>query len=479
MSVDLQPHPLAFPYPINQIVMVPIDDLYDPDWNPRPIVDEGPLQNLIDFIKAGGYTPPILAWVGTGQKPWAVIAGKRRRLAYHRLGRTEVEVIFMDCTEAKAKDWSQASNEDDKPFWLGTYIETEAKLAEYGGSYGNLGKAIGKSKSWVGQAILITKLLSNESRKLIFDQYFEAVHTVDDVEQRSENPEEISIEKGKEKQKKAKTSDKKWFLTESVVRELLPLLNDRPEIEAIRMADQAIPFMLSAKMDMKQTARLVTLLIEGKTTDEIKEIFEKPAHVDDKAVSHSPSAHSKSDAQLHDEAQGADSPMESAHPKSVAQLVAEAQGADSPMESAHPKSVAQLVAEPQGAGSPLEPAHPKSVAQLVAEPQGASTPTESAHPKEAPAEDDQPKPKGGEAASSGFWKDIQDIFQGFTGAGLKDLFGKIPQGNKWQALGYIFEKILLGGMGHLIELGWKLFILLAKHTGKGVHSVSKSIANMV
>jgi hypothetical protein len=56
MSVDLQPHPLAFPYPINQIVMVPIDDLYDPDWNPRPIVDEGPLQNLIDFIKAGGYT---------------------------------------------------------------------------------------------------------------------------------------------------------------------------------------------------------------------------------------------------------------------------------------------------------------------------------------------------------------------------------------------------------------------------------------
>ena len=83
MSIDLQENPATpFPYPLNQIVKVPIDDLYDPPWNPRPIVDEGPLQLLINYIRKGKYTPPLLVWVGNRQKPHAVISGKRRRLHF-------------------------------------------------------------------------------------------------------------------------------------------------------------------------------------------------------------------------------------------------------------------------------------------------------------------------------------------------------------------------------------------------------------
>jgi hypothetical protein len=148
-------------------------------------------------------------------------------------------------------------------------------------------------------------------------------------------------------------------------------------------------------------------------------------------------------------------------PKGEAHHEGSDQGADSPMESAHPKSVAQLVVEPQGADFPV-----------------GGDPVEQVESKE-PTNGDTTKPKVNGTPASGFWKDIQDIFQGFTLAGLKDLFGKIPQGNKWQALGYIFEKILLGGMGHLIELACNLLIVLVKHTGKGIHNVSKSIANMV
>jgi hypothetical protein len=266
--------PESFPYPINQIVIVPIDDLYDPDWNPRPVIEEGPLQDLIAYIEKGGYTPALWVWVGNGKKPWAVIAGKRRREAFRRLGKNEIEVQFMDCTEEEAIKRAHGSNQDKKPFWLNEYMRAEAVQGEHSDwSYAVVAADMGKRKDWVGDAILTTKLLSKASRKLIFDQYFSIVGSPDDSEKTDEITENI-VKKDQKKIKKTNiTVNKRWFLTESVVLELLPLLRGRLEIEAVRLADQAIPLILSSELKGPQVKKLVTSQIQGKSIDEITEIL--------------------------------------------------------------------------------------------------------------------------------------------------------------------------------------------------------------
>ncbi len=349
------------PYPLNQIVMVPIDDLCDPPWDPRPVVDEGPLQLLVDYIAGEGYTPPILAWVGDGRKPWPVLSGKRRRLANQRLGKTEIATIFLDCSEERAKDLTQSTNEDDKPYWLGSCIQTETRLAEFGENYEILGKRIGKTKSWVSRAISLTKLLSNTSRKMIFDQYLNAVANRNSVPKKEENQETISVKKGRKAQKEENLDDKQWFLLESVALELLPLFRGRPVIEAVRLADQVVPVVLSQELDAKGVAKLVGMLNKGHEISDFMELNLKGP-----AKSQSGGATAK----VH-HAEGADPGNGSAHPKSDPRREASGQGADPGKGSAHPKSDPRLEASGQGADPPIESAHPKSMAQIEAEPQGA------------------------------------------------------------------------------------------------------------
>ena len=54
---------------VPKIILVALTDLRDPDWNPRPFLDEAEMQSLVDFILSGGRarqkcsgSPPTLGW---------------------------------------------------------------------------------------------------------------------------------------------------------------------------------------------------------------------------------------------------------------------------------------------------------------------------------------------------------------------------------------------------------------------------------
>ncbi|HEV2354625.1 MAG TPA: ParB N-terminal domain-containing protein, partial [Puia sp.] len=122
------PEPVANP---PQIVMMPTDGLFVPDWNPRKTMSEAGLRILVDFVKAGKPLERLLVWKGSGQAagspkepaqpglasrlesstqaPLAVISGQRRLEAYRRAGVKLVEVEILDIPLEDAKDRASTS----------------------------------------------------------------------------------------------------------------------------------------------------------------------------------------------------------------------------------------------------------------------------------------------------------------------------------------------------------------------------------
>src|SRR5271157_488908 len=84
------------------IRMVPMSELYVPDWNSRKFKDPSELDDLEAFLRARGKIRRILIWKGNGQAPYAIIDGQRRFLAAQRLGWTQIEAEEVDCTLEEA-----------------------------------------------------------------------------------------------------------------------------------------------------------------------------------------------------------------------------------------------------------------------------------------------------------------------------------------------------------------------------------------
>ena len=172
-----------------QILMLPIDDLAVPDWNPRKVVFEEPLKNLMAYIQAGGKLPRILVWKGNGQAPWAIISGQRRREALKRLGTTQVEVEVMDIPLEQAEFLAMGSNEGEPVFWLDWDIRAE-KLYQQGNQDGqkltqaDLGARLGVTQSRISYALKTVAVLTPAARTLIYD----AVIKSGDSDQVKERP---------------------------------------------------------------------------------------------------------------------------------------------------------------------------------------------------------------------------------------------------------------------------------------------------
>ena len=156
-----------------QILMLPINDLAVPDWNPRKVVFEEPLKNLIAYIQAGGRLPRILVWKGNGQAPWAIISGQRRREAFKRLGYTQVEVEVMDIPLEQAEFLAMGSNEGEPVFWLDWDIRAE-KLYQEGNKDGrkltqaDLAAQLGVSQPKINSALKVAGVLTPASREAIY-----------------------------------------------------------------------------------------------------------------------------------------------------------------------------------------------------------------------------------------------------------------------------------------------------------------------
>src|SRR5271157_4772028 len=93
-----------------ETAMVLVSELYVPTWNPRPVIDEDELLDLMNYIENGGLIPPIMLWHGDGQAPRAIISGQMRTEAYRRLGKTQIKAEICDIPLQKAKITALTAN---------------------------------------------------------------------------------------------------------------------------------------------------------------------------------------------------------------------------------------------------------------------------------------------------------------------------------------------------------------------------------
>jgi hypothetical protein len=259
------------PKPI-EIVMLALTDLYVPSWNPRPFMDEAPLQELMAFMKKGGIVPRIWVWKGNGQLasssselahpnqglrpeasaqgPRAVIAGQRRLEASRRLGRTQIEVEILDISLEDAMFLAVASNQDNKPYWLGEFIAVENLMAENKDlNQVDIKAKLGWSKKRVSFAVNLMKLLNPASRELIWDSARPKVSTGNFL--------------GGENQDKPSPEDK-WRLPEVVATRLIPLLDPLALEASQTQAEKALKMIVPRQLIGPQTDELVAYALSGK-----------------------------------------------------------------------------------------------------------------------------------------------------------------------------------------------------------------------
>ncbi len=239
---------------VNQIILVALSDLQDPDWNPRPFLDEVEMQSLVDFIQAGGHIPPITLLKGSDQAPWDVISGKRRREAARRAGKTYIEAIKLDITLEEAKFLAIAANRDNKPFWLGEFVAIEnLKLGNPNLKQVDIIAKLGWSKKRVSYAFNLTPLLTPASRSLIYQTAQPKVPARNFSGH--ENTPEIP----------PKTD---WCLTEDVAIRLIPLSKIGPLEQAQALVERALQILVTQQLTGTQTDGLVAWALEGQDLEQ-------------------------------------------------------------------------------------------------------------------------------------------------------------------------------------------------------------------
>jgi hypothetical protein len=226
-----------------------LSDLQDPAWNPRHYLDETKMADLKAYVVGGNPIPPLMIWKGNGQAPWTVISGKRRREAYRRAGKTQIEGIILDISLQAAKILAIASNQDDKPYWLDEYMAVEALLKEDPQlEQQDLARQLGWSNFWVTRAVNLTEVLNPASRQLI--------------EQSLRKPFRSSKKSGLKNHENTPQKTQ-WQLREGVAYRLTTLLDHFPPQEAQTLAEKALSVMLTHQLSGPQTEELVTYALAG------------------------------------------------------------------------------------------------------------------------------------------------------------------------------------------------------------------------
>ncbi|HTA76807.1 MAG TPA: ParB/RepB/Spo0J family partition protein [bacterium] len=271
--------------PVSPIIMLPLEQARVPAWNPRRFINEPALLRLMAFIQSGGQIPPIWLWKGTGNAPFDIISGQRRHEAYRRLGKTHIAAQIMDITLAEAIRLSLASNQDDKPHWLGefevveTYMSMDKTLTQ-----GDLHRLLGWSRKRISHAVSLTSLLNPATRQLI------------------EQSAKQSVTPGNTSRTDEDNSDETWVLTEKVACQLAPLAANSDQMVAQDQAEKMISLITDGQLTSSQTKELVSHALSGKDLGEFeptvkvrkartpsaKSPVKEPAPSDDKLPQSSP-----------------------------------------------------------------------------------------------------------------------------------------------------------------------------------------------
>lgn len=154
--------------------MLPLEKIERCPFQPRTEFDQDALQSLSDSIKEKGVLQPIL--VRRKDDKYEIIAGERRFLAAKLAGLSVIPAIIRDLNDSETLEIALIENIQREN--LSAIEEAKALtrlLDEYGYTKDNLGKFIGKSRSYVSNT---TRLLAlpEEVQQMVLDGRLSAGH---------------------------------------------------------------------------------------------------------------------------------------------------------------------------------------------------------------------------------------------------------------------------------------------------------------
>jgi ParB family chromosome partitioning protein len=141
----------------NEVVMIDIARIKSSIFQPRKNFDEKSLMELAESIKSKGVIEPLIVRVGKDGY-YELICGERRLRASKIAGLTKVPAIIKDVSDEEAFEIALIENiqrEDLTPVELALAFD---KLSKMGYTHDDIGKKIGKSRTYVTNVLRILRL---------------------------------------------------------------------------------------------------------------------------------------------------------------------------------------------------------------------------------------------------------------------------------------------------------------------------------
>ena len=142
--------------------LLPIAELHPSGLNPRKSFDDAELAELATSIRARGLVQPIIARPDRARGGYEIVAGERRWRAAQRASMHNVPVIVRDLSDAEVAEFALIENVQRADL---NAIEEAAGYNElitrFNYTHEQLADTLGKSRSYVGNALRLLKLPDN------------------------------------------------------------------------------------------------------------------------------------------------------------------------------------------------------------------------------------------------------------------------------------------------------------------------------
>jgi len=141
----------------DEVVMIDVARIKSSIFQPRKNFDEKSLMELAESIKSKGIIEPLIVRVGRDGY-YELICGERRLRASKIAGLTKVPAIIKDVSDEEAFEIALIENiqrEDLTPVELALAFD---KLSKMGYTHDDIGKKVGKSRTYVTNVLRILRL---------------------------------------------------------------------------------------------------------------------------------------------------------------------------------------------------------------------------------------------------------------------------------------------------------------------------------
>ncbi|MDE0310367.1 MAG: ParB/RepB/Spo0J family partition protein [Acidiferrobacterales bacterium] len=145
--------------PIDHVSMIAIEKLHSGAYQPRMEIEDEPLRQLADSIRAHGIIQPILARESDSGTGFEIIAGERRWRAAQMAGLHEVPVIVRTLNDQSSMAMALIENiqrEDLNPVEEANMIRR--LVEEFNLSHAQVGENVGKSRATITNILRLLSL---------------------------------------------------------------------------------------------------------------------------------------------------------------------------------------------------------------------------------------------------------------------------------------------------------------------------------